>query len=167
MIRKIVIYLIILSLVVLAPLKSMANVVRPIDSDTEKALIAAWNDAKQAEILYQSIIYRFGRIPIFVSILKDERQHEEMLMSLLLRYGLEPTDNNRIKSYSLKTLDKAYQLAIEKEKVTITLYEENIKLVKLPCVWHTFGYIKNESKEKHLPAFQNALAELEKKNTNS
>jgi hypothetical protein len=164
MIKYITICLVLIGLTFLTPLGVFSQSPNTIEIETEKALLAAWNDTKQAQLIYQTVIYRFGKTQPFVTILREERQHEEMIMSLLVKYGVEiPKESMELKNYTAKNLTEAYNLAIEKEKASIALYEKYIKVVKLPCVWHTFSYIKNESKEKHLPAFQRRLAELEQK----
>lgn len=163
MIKHIVSFLLIISLVLITPLYGFSKSFDK-DTETEKALIAAWNDSKQAQLIYQSVVHKFGQVTPFVMILKEERQHEEMLMSLFAKYGFDmPTETLSLKTYDPKNIVEACQIAIEKEKASAELYTKYLKIVKLPCIWHTFGYIQRQTQEKHIPAFELKLKQLTEK----
>ncbi len=163
MVKYIVSFLLIIGLIITNPLYGLSKQTNK-DSETEKALVAAWNDTKQAQLIYQNVIHKFGQVAPFVHILKEERQHEEMLMSLFVKYGFEvPAETLNLKTYNPKNLAEACQIAIEKEKTSAELYATYLKVVKLPCIWHTFGYIQRQSQEKHLPAFAQKLKQLTEK----
>jgi hypothetical protein len=127
-----------------------------LDTRTQQALIAALEDERHAQALYQAVMERHGSIRPFVNIQKAEKKHEAFLLPLFKKYGIAVPENkwNDKKIEVPATLTECCKQGVEAEKANIAMYDKFLKFVKEPDIRQVFTYLRNASKNNHLPAFE-------------
>lgn len=137
-----------------------AQTAAQLDSRTREALSRALDDERHAQALYQAVMDRHGRARPFANILRAEQRHEAALLPLFKKYGL-PVPENRWKEKKIEVptaLAECCQLGIEAEKANIAMYDGFLKFVQEPDIRQAFTYLRNASKNNHLPAFERCAA---------
>ncbi|MCX6083483.1 MAG: DUF2202 domain-containing protein [Caldiserica bacterium] len=133
-------------------------------SQAEKdALVTTLQEEYLARDMYQAIIAKLGSTRPFTNILKSGEQHVAALTALFTKYQLTvPADTQAARTSTLMagitTVEDALKLGVTVEKEDIALYEELAKVVDNQDILQVFGNLKAASIDRHLPAFENALA---------
>ena len=120
------------------------------------ALTEALADERRAKATYKAVIAKFGNSRPFVNIVKAEARHESFLVQLFAKYNVElPEDqfaNERIDPPS--TMIEACKKAVDAENANIAMYDRLLVEVSEADIKETFNYLRNASKDNHLPAFE-------------
>jgi len=143
---------------------TVANLpVEPLSQAEKDALVSTLQEEYLARDVYRAVIARLGSTRPFTNILKSEEQHVAALSALFTKYSLAvPADTQATRTSTLvagiNTVDDALRLGTTVEKEDIALYEQLIKVVDNQDVLQVFGSLKAASLDRHLVAFENALA---------
>jgi len=121
-----------------------------------QALDEAIQDEFRARATYQKVISDFGRVLPFANIVEAEARHIEELSGLYAARGLKSPKSlwNEANVPSFETIGSACRAGVQGEIENIAIYDRLMKL-RLPSdVERTFGYLREASLERHLPAFK-------------
>lgn len=126
-----------------------------LDDKTRSALLAALDDERRSEALYQAMADKFDGGRPFVNIVRAEKRHQEMLLPLFEKYGVAVPKNTYEagKMNVPATRIDACKSGMESEKKNIAMYDGFFEFVKQPDVIEVFKYLQTASRENHLPAF--------------
>lgn len=126
---------------------------------TEDALHKALDDERKSAAIYQAVMAEHGEVLPFAHIVEAEHRHQERLMQLFSKYGIEvPADSWAAREIEIPaTLAEACQQAIETEKANVALYDELLAGVEDDDVRQVFGHLQAASADHHLPAFQRCV----------
>lgn len=127
-----------------------------LDEKTRQALLDALADERKAEATYKAVIEKFGDVRPFSNIVNAERRHESFLMPLFERYGVAVPENRftKEKIEVPATLTEACKQSVEGEKANIAMYDKFMEFVKEEDIREVFTYLRDASKDNHLPAFE-------------
>src|SRR5688572_21292202 len=127
-----------------------------LDDKTRQALLDALADERRAQTTYEAVIAKFGDARPFSNIVNAEKRHESFLLPLFEKYGAEIPQNefSKEKMEVPATLTEACKLGIEGEKANIAMYDRFLEFVKEKDIRETFTYLRDASKNNHLPAFE-------------
>lgn len=127
-----------------------------LDDKTREALLDALADERRAQATYEAVIAKFGDARPFSNIVNAEKRHESFLLPLFERYAAEVPQNefSKEKMKIPATLTEACKQGIEGEKANITMYDRFLEFVKEKDIRETFTYLRDASKNNHLPAFE-------------
>ena len=130
------------------------NVTAP--ENLKQALLEALADERRAHATYKAVIDKFGNPRPFSNIVKAEARHESFLLELFVKYGFEVPENQFSgKSIAVSaTVTENCAMAVEGEKANIAMYDRLLTSVSESDVKDTFIYLRNASKDNHLPAFE-------------
>lgn len=139
-----------------APTASETNSQGRLDEKTEKALLAALADERQAQAVYEAVLDKFGDVRPFSNIVKAEKRHESFLLPLFEKYGVKVPENEftKDKAEVPATLAEACENGAAGEKANISLYDGFLEFAVEPDIRETFAYLRDASKNNHLPAFE-------------
>lgn len=131
-----------------------------LDLDTRSALLAALDDERHAQAMYQAVIDRFGDVRPFSRIVGAEGRHERHLLDLFADRALEvPPDPWPDREMDVpESLSEACRLAAEAERANIALYDELLDGLEDSAVGATFTRLRSMSADRHLPAFERCAA---------
>lgn len=127
-----------------------------LDEKTRQALLDALADERKAEATYHAAIEKFGDVRPFSNIVNAERRHESFLMPLFEKYGV-PVPENQFTAEKIEapaTLIEACKQSVEGENANIAMYDEFLEFVKQEDIREVFTYLRDASKDNHLPAFE-------------
>lgn len=122
---------------------------------TQEALIAAIDDERHAQAVYQAVINKYGDIRPFINIIQAERRHESALLILFEKYNV-PVPQNTWSADKIavpKTITTACEMGILAEKANIAMYNRFLDFVKESDIRSTFINLQSASKDNHLRAF--------------
>lgn len=126
-----------------------------VDEQTERALLASLEDERRAEATYRAVLAKFPHARPFVNIVEAEKQHQNRLLGLFEKYGVQvpvnPFDPAAITVP--ETIGEACKAGIKAEEENIALYDGFFKFVKEADIRSVFQLLQSASKENHLPAF--------------
>ncbi len=127
-----------------------------LDDKTHQALFDALADERRAQATYEAVIAKFGDARPFSNIVNAEKRHESFLLPLFEKYGAEIPQNefSKEKTEVPATLTEACKQGIEGEKANIAMYDRFLEFVKEKDIRETFTYLRDASKNNHLPAFE-------------
>ena len=127
-----------------------------LEEKTKNALLDALADERRAQATYEAVIAKFGDARPFSNIVNAEKRHESFLLSLFEKYGVEVPQNEfgKEKTEVPGTLTETCQQGIEGEKANIAMYDKFLEFVKEKDIRETFTYLRDASKNNHLPAFE-------------
>lgn len=126
------------------------------DEQTRPALLEALADERRAFARYEAVLAKFGDVMPFSNIVNAEKRHESFLLPLLEKYKL-PVPKNEFTKESVtapETVIDACKEGIEGEKQNIAMYDRLLGVVMESDIRDTFTYLRNASKNNHLPAFE-------------
>lgn len=126
------------------------------NQNLREALLEALADERRAQATYKAVIDKFGSRRPFSNIVKAEARHESFVLELFAKYKLEvPANQFSGESFDLPaTIPENCSKAVEAEKANIAMYDRLLTTVSEPDVKETFVYLRNASKDNHLPAFE-------------
>lgn len=129
-----------------------------LDQHSRDALLAALADEQLAEANYAAIITKFGDVRPFSRIIVAEKRHQELLVSLMNRYGVEipKTVPNEVKAPA--SLTEACATAIKLEKENVAMYDRLLVDIHADDIRAVMNQLRTASAEHHLPALQRASA---------
>lgn len=142
-----------LAMLVVAPAAGAAT----LDEATREALLAALDDEHRSEATYRAALDRFGTETLpFAHVVEAEKRHGAHLLALFERHGLEiPADRWQGTEIELPaTRREACAEAVEGEIRNAALYDRLLATVQEPDVREVFTWLRDASREHHLPAFQ-------------
>lgn len=132
-----------------------------LDIKAEQALQRALEDEYNAEAFYDAVITTFDAGRPFVNIIKAERKHAAMLVSLMQHYGVAVPANDKLGSAAIKaqvpaTLKEACLMGVEAEIANRDLYTKQLMPAAAghPDILRVFDSLQAASENNHLPAFQ-------------
>lgn len=127
-----------------------------LDDKTREALLAALSDERRAQAVYEAVVEKFGDVRPFSNIVNAEKRHESFLLPLFEKYGVEVPKNEFGKDEVQvpATVAEACQNAVGGEKANIAMYERFLEFVKETDIRDIFTYLRDASKNNHLPAFE-------------
>lgn len=133
-----------------------------LDARTRDALLAALDDERRAQALYQAVLKRFGEVRPFVNIIRAEQRHESLVAALMKKYGIPVPPNPYLdRAFSIPDLlTECCVQGIAAEKANIAMYDGFLTFVKQKDIWQTFNYLRDASLHHHLPAFERCAAGL-------
>jgi rhodanese-related sulfurtransferase len=136
--------------------KVSADTKSKLDERTEKALLAALADERQAQAVYGAVLDKFGDARPFSNIVGAEKRHEAQLLPLFEKYGVKVPQNEftKEKVQLPETLAEACRKGVEGEKANIALYDGFLEFVRETDIRDAFVYLREASKNNHLPAFE-------------
>jgi len=126
---------------------------------TRKALLEALADERENQATYVAVVERFGEVMPFAHIVGSEGRHVSHLMPLFERYGLAiPANPWRDQMVEVPaTLAEACQAAVAAEKTNVALYDRWLETVEAEDVREVFGWLRDASLNRHLPAFERCV----------
>ena len=110
---------------------------------------------------YEAILAEYGQVSPFANILKAEGSHIDALKQILDRYGVPYPDENPYLGVveAPGSLAEAAQEGVDAEIANVGLYEEQLTVAAdYPDIVAVFTNLQTASLERHLPAFERALA---------
>ena len=127
-----------------------------LDDKTRQALLAALADERKAQAAYEAVLEKYGGARPFSNIVNAEKRHESFLLPLFEKYGVKVPENEFTKDEAQvpPTLAEACQSGVAGEKANIALYDEFLEFVGEPDIREAFVYLRDASKNNHLPAFE-------------
>ncbi len=133
-----------------------------LDARTRDALLAALDDERRVQALYQAVLERFGEVRPFVNIIQAEKRHESLVAALMKKYGVPVPPNPYLdREFTLPNLlTECCAQGIEAEKANIAMYNGFLTFVKEKDIRQTFTYLRDASLYHHLPAFERCAAGL-------
>lgn len=143
----------VLALLLIAPAAGAAT----LDEATREALLEALDDERRSEATYRAALERFGAEAMpFAHIVQAEKRHSSYLLALFEQYGLSvPADRWQEMEITLPaTRQEACAEAVAGEIRNADLYDRLLATVQEPDVRQAFTYLRDASREHHLPAFQ-------------
>jgi len=126
-------------------------------SDYEKqALYTAIDEEYKAKAIYEKVIGTFGSISPFTWIAREEQMHANWVAKLLAKYGLpvpaDPWSGNVAQEFTSK--QQACKIGAEAEFDNAAIYDQMIQHISHTDIISTFSKLRDVSRYKHLPAFQ-------------
>ena len=127
-----------------------------LDNKTRQALLDALADERRAQATYEAVIAKFGDARPFSNIVNAEKRHESFLLPLFEKYSVDVPQNefSKEKTEVPETLIEACKQGIEGERLNIAMYDRFLEFVKEKDIRETFTYLRDASKNNHLPAFE-------------
>jgi rubrerythrin len=127
-----------------------------LDERTRNALLDALADERRAQASYEAVVEKFGEVRPFINIVNAERRHESFLLPLFEKYSMKVPENEYTndKAQVSGTLGEACQSGVAGEKANIEMYDKFLEFVKETDIRQTFTYLRDASKDNHLPAFE-------------
>jgi len=130
-------------------------------SDYEKqALNIAIDEEYKAKATYMKVIATFGPISPFPCIANCEQKHINAVASLLTKYGLpipqDPWTGHITIEFTSK--QQACEVGAQAEIDNAAVYDQMIPQIAHSDIISTFSMLRDVSRYKHLPAFQNWAA---------
>jgi rubrerythrin len=126
-----------------------------LDAKTRQALLDALADERKAEAMYEAVIAKFGDVRPFSNIVNAERRHSSFLMPLFEKYAVEVPKNAAGEKLQVPgNFAEACKQSVEGEKLNIAMYDKFLEFVKEDDIRETFTYLRDASKNNHLPAFE-------------
>lgn len=126
----------------------------PLGKNARAALLEALDDERAAEDLYRAVIARYGPISPFVNIVESERMHQQRLVHLLIRYGLEVPPRTATRPVLAETLEEQCRRAVDAEHANIAMYERFLRSVEEADIRRVFRHLQAAARDNHLPAFE-------------
>lgn len=126
-------------------------------SDYEKqALNTAINEEYKAKAIYQKVIDTFGPISPFYWIIRDEQKHIKWLANLHAKYVLPvPSDSWSGKiTQEFTSKQQACGVGAQAEFDNAAVYDQMIPQISHTDIISTFTMLRDVSRNRHLPAFQ-------------
>lgn len=129
---------------------------RALDPATREALLAALDDERRAEAFYRAVIRRLGDIRPFTSIVRAEQRHQDLLLPLLVKYGVPiPPDPHDQAGFEVPaTRSEACAIGVISERDNIALYDRLIPGIREEDIVSAFRILRAASADHHLPAFE-------------
>jgi len=126
-------------------------------SDYEKqALNKAIDEEYYAKAVYEKVMDTFGPISPFTWITRDEQMHVNWVAKLLVKYGLPVPPDGWSGNIALEFTSKqqACLVGAEAESYNAGVYDEMIPQISHTDIVSTFIKLRDVSRYRHLPAFQ-------------
>ncbi len=126
-----------------------------LDEATQKALLAALEDERQAMAMYQAVLAKFPDARPFANIINAEKRHESLLLPLFAKYGVT-VPKNELDAATMTvpaTLAEACAAGAEGERANIALYDGFLSATKESDIKDVFQRLQAASRDNHLPAF--------------
>ncbi|HSK71055.1 MAG TPA: rhodanese-like domain-containing protein [Pyrinomonadaceae bacterium] len=127
-----------------------------LEEKTENAMLAALADERRAVAEYEAVLEKFGDARPFSNIVNAEKRHKTHLLPLFKKYGVQAPENQfrKEKAEVPETLIEACKQGVEGEKANIAIYDNFLEFVKEADIREVFTYLRDASKNNHLPAFE-------------
>lgn len=126
-------------------------------SDYEKqALNRAIDEEYFAKAVYQKVVSTFGSISPFTWIIKYEQMHINWVKNLLAKYGLPVPSDRWSGNIAIEFTSKqqACEIGAQAEFNNAAVYDSMIPQVSHTDIISTFSKLRDVSRYRHLPAFQ-------------
>jgi len=128
----------------------------PLSNYEKQALNIAIDEEYKAKAIYREVIDTFGSISPFSWIVRDEQKHINMIANLLVKYGLpvpsDPWSGNVGLEFATK--QQACDVGAQAEFDNAAVYDQMIPQVSHTDIISAFGMLRDVSRYRHLPAFQ-------------
>lgn len=126
-----------------------------LDEQTQKFLIEALQDEREAIARYRAILDRHGDVAPFSRIAGSESHHEAHLLGIFHEYGIPVPDNAWAGKEILipVTLQEACVEAVKWEQENAAMYDRFLEAVEEPDVRTVFTRLRDMSRERHESAF--------------
>ncbi len=129
-----------------------------VDEKTAKALVSAIQDEYKAKALYNKIIEKFGYQRPFSNIVQAEGKHIDQLTPLFAKYNITiPKNDWSDKLTAPDTMLEACKEGVDAEIENAKMYDEFLTFVKESDIKDIFIYLRDASRNNHLPAFQRCV----------
>lgn len=130
--------------------------VAPLSEFEKQALNIAIDEEYYARAVYQKVIDTFGSIGPFYWIIRDERMHINWVANLLAKYGLPIPPDRWSGNIDLEFTSKeqACLVGVDAEAYNAGVYDSMIPQVTHTDIISVFGKLRDVSRYRHLPAFQ-------------
>lgn len=132
----------------------------PLSEFEKQALNSAIDEERMAKAIYEKVVETFGPISPFSWIIGDEQCHINRVARLLTKYGLPiPPDRwagNVLLEFTSK--QQACEVGAQAEFDNAAFYDTMIPQVSHDDIASAFSMLRDVSRYKHLPAFQNWAA---------
>jgi len=129
----------------------------PLSEYEKQSLYVAIDEEYKAKAIYQKVVYTFGSIEPFSWIIRDEQCHVNWVANLLTRYGLPVPPDNWSGNIALEFASKqqACEIGAQAEFDNAAVYDTMIPKVSHDDIASVFARLRDVSRYRHLPAFQN------------
>jgi len=145
---------------ILALTAAALTLLGPATKDDVNALKLALADERAAISLYEAVILKFGAEPPFSNIVRAERTHAALVEDAMRKLDVPvPADHGKA-AEAPASREEALETAIRAERENIALYDRLLRLDLSPEVRGTLETLQAASRERHLPAFERALARI-------
>jgi len=126
-------------------------------ADYEKqALHVAVDEEYKAKAIYHKVIDTFGPISPFYWIVGEEQMHVNWLVNLHTKYGLQIPADSWSGNVTLEFASKqqACEIGAQAEFDNAAVYDQMIPQITHTDIISTFSKLRDMSRYRHLPAFQ-------------
>ena len=132
----------------------------PLSEYEKQALNTAIDEEYYAKAVYQKVVDTFGPISPFTWIIRDEQMHINWVANLLGKYGLPVPPDRWAGNITLEFTSKqqACQVGAAAESYNASVYDEMLPQVTHTDIISIFGRLRDISRYRHLPAFQQCAA---------
>jgi hypothetical protein len=150
-------------IVLLAVVASLAaGSLGAVGDPTADALAQALDDERRSEAFYRAVMAEHGEVLPFRHIVEAEVRHQERILMLYDRYGLEvPADRWTEAEAELEvppTVLAACEAGVASEQANVALYDRLLPNVSEPDVRQVLSRLRAASADHHLPAFERCVA---------
>lgn len=132
----------------------------PATKDDVNPLKLALADERAATALHEATILAFGPEPPFSNIGRAERNHAALVEATMRQLDVPIAADPRKEVAAPASREDALETAIWAERENIALYDRLLRLNLSPEVRGTLETLQAADRERHLPAFERALARL-------
>lgn len=126
--------------------------------DGANALKLALADERRVIATYESVMAQFGERTPFSNIVRAEHRHAALVEEAMRRAGVPIPEGTPIDVPEFPSLREALEAGRQAEIDNIALYDRLLKLDLEPEVRAVLLKLQSDSRERHLPAFERALA---------
>lgn len=132
----------------------------PLSEFEKQALTRAIDEERMAKAIYEKVVETFGPISPFPWIIKDEQCHINRVARLLTKYGLPIPPDRWAGNVALEFTSKqqACEVGAQAEFDNAAFYDTMIPQVSHDDIASAFSMLRDVSRYKHLPDFQNWAA---------
>jgi len=128
----------------------------PLSEYEIQALNTAIDEEYFAKAVYEKVMATFGPISPFDWITKDEQMHINWVAKLLVKYGHPVPADRWSGKIDLEFISKqqACQIGAQAEFGNAAIYDKMVSRITHGDIISTFGKLRDVSRYRHLPAFQ-------------